>query len=270
MMAVVGGKAAAADDDASCDASTAASEGECDEPFFDASAFPAFEPLLSAAEAYARLSGSRFRSRSFDIAEEDTEEDHTSPRRTAVREAAPTVREFEQRVRVQEPELLEELQTAHSLIMAETVRNAMVTTCKRLDAWPPELPEENATTEHMYPESLLGGALLNTLSFPVVAQRLFDEEEVRGAQRRVARTAAFLVEFMEDLRVPRPALAEALERRLATFTEVADAWERRLDAEIFRDRSAQEARASKAGVFASALGMDALLLCAGPRPHRQR
>lgn len=268
LMAVVGGKATI-DDGASCDASTTASEGECDESFFDASAFPAFEPLLCATETYAQLSGSRFRSCSFDVAErDDGEEDLASPRRRAVHEAAPAVREFERRVRAQDPELLEELRTAHSLLMAETVRNAMVTTCKRLEAWPPELPEENTlTAEDLYPQSLLTGALIDSLSFPVVAQRLFDEEEVRATQRRVARTAAFLVEFMEDLNVPRPALAETLQRRLARFSELADAWERQREAT--KDH-AQEASASKAGTFASALGLDALLLCAGPRPKWQR
>lgn len=199
---------------------------------FDTEAFPAFQPLLVAIEGYAHLTGSRFRSSSFDGFESDASprSGHCLMSNEKVR-AAPQVRQFTERVNQNEPELLQELQTAHSVLMAETVRNAMVSTCKRLELWPPspyQLPREVLVA----PKVLLKGATAcnsrssqELPSFPSLAQRLYEEEEVRGAQRRVARTAAFLVEFMSELEVPRPAIESSLVSRLEKFTSRALSWE---------------------------------------------
>lgn len=208
------------------------------ERHFDTEAFPAFSPLLEAVEDYAELTGSRFRSSSFDHFGESSEASEDESRRVAKTKAAPLVESYSSRVKLGEEALLAELRTAHSLLMAETVRNAMVSTCKRLDCWPPHpalLPREEPVRA---PPLLLKGAARSgcatrmsssddkvAVPFPIRAQRLFEEDEVRGEQRRVARTAAFLVEFMAELAVPQPDLAEGLGRKLQDFTAEAAHWE---------------------------------------------
>lgn len=219
----------------------------------DANVFPPFSQLLNSCEDYCRFSGSRFRSASFDkICENDTDigdesselsdlavgphsSDDAEPRVAAKLRALSSVREFAQRVRAGEPELIQELDTAFALLMSESVRNAMVATCRKMDLWPP-------------PPSLLSSAVdmgasrwADALPVPLLAHRLYEEDIARrtadeggagvedqgAAAARAARTAAFLVDFAAENGVRQPEMAEAQARRLSDFSAHAAEWEHR-------------------------------------------
>merc|ERR1712216_740782 len=123
----------------------------------DQEVFRNFWPLLDSSRDYARLSGCRFRSRSFDgiagdesqaavtstRAHSDDTDDRlpsaadTDDRMIARAHAAPTVYRFADRLRAGEAALLEELDKAFRIVMAESVRSAMIATCQVLELWPP-------------------------------------------------------------------------------------------------------------------------------------
>lgn len=164
--------------------------------------------------------------------------DDDCPRLAAKLHALPSVREFARRVRASEPELIQELDTAFALLMSESVRNAMVATCRKMDLWPPptsSLRSGGGTVD------MGASRWADALPLPLLAQRLYEEEAARhaadeggagaeeqgAAAARAARTAAFLVDFAAENVVWKPEMADAQARRLSDFIAHAAEWEHR-------------------------------------------
>lgn len=198
----------------------------------DVGAFPAFAGLLEASQEYARLSGCRFRSRDFEglrnaptgndttglpFCMRAVDEDHRHAAKLAALDA---IQEFSKRVRDGERELIEELDDACRLATEEGIRSAMVTTCQRLELWPPSstLVSTQPPTTEFQAESL-----------PARAQRLYEEEMARhGGEDQAlqrARTAAFLADFGHAAGAPEPPMPEHQALAFQEFTETALKWE---------------------------------------------
>jgi len=207
----------------------------------DTEVFPHFRPLLEACEDYAQMSGSRFRNQTFEglqtLARSMNSEtscksssivEQEAARREAKRRAAPTVQEFAKRLRLGEKGLVEELEKAFHMQTAEGVRNAMMSTCRALDLWPPaKLPVRVPRDDCAYEDV--------SASLPIIAQRLHNDEAQRqeaeaqtGTKdpvRRRALMAAFLVDFASVHGVPVPDVPETFEAILEEFYAKVNMWE---------------------------------------------
>lgn len=181
------------------------------------------------------MSGCRFRSNSFDGLEEMPQSvDKTSSREEAARRAAklhavPTVREFAKRLQSGEQALVEELEKAFRMQLAEGTRNSMVSTCQALDLWPPATHLADIAPDDRGFEDA-------SAALPVIAQRLYNDEMHRediaartrrmDPVRRRALMAAFIVDFATVHDIPLPIVPETYTMMLADFGESVSAWER--------------------------------------------
>jgi len=216
----------------------------------DVGAFPAFSALLDASQEYARLSGCRFRSRSFDGLHKNstdrskavrsvgaslpcyTQETDADSKTIAMLAANNAIQEFTKRVRSGEDRLVQELDDACRLAMEEGVRNGMVTTCQRLALWPPSATLLSAQPPALGPhESLSKEGCAERL--PVTAQRLYEEEMERHAGRsgaaRRARTAAFLADFSDAAGAAQPPMPDCQANAFHEFTQTALRWEQQVE-----------------------------------------
>merc|ERR1712232_492227 len=100
----------------------------------DEESFKSFAPFLRASQEYSELSGCRFRCSSF---QSDNSFSEARPGLEARLRAAPAVHEFAERLRVGDAALREELERAFRLVMAESVRNSMMSNCRQLGVFPP-------------------------------------------------------------------------------------------------------------------------------------
>lgn len=234
---------------------------------FDHDMFHHFSPLLHACGPYAQRSGFRFLSRSFNdldglrtrIAASPAQADDARAAEAAtlaaVVQAEPAVRVFSERVLAQEPELVEELDRAFRVVMLESVRNAMISTCRALEVFAPPGPAPHSVepTDCAFEDT--------SVSLEVIAQRLFNDEmrrragipggmdavapppaahggaaEEEGGEGAVAsmrlgsrllrraRTASFLVDFAREAGAPLPKMPEAYEAMLEEFASRAAEW----------------------------------------------
>lgn len=215
----------------------------------DEEVFRNFWPLLDASRDYARLSGCRFRSRSFDgIGGDDSGVDlveravlaarrATSDDSDAKARAAPTVYRFARRLRAGEAALLEELEKAFRIMMAESVRTAMMATCRLLELWPPppafaQVADDDCTFEDV------------SAPLPMIAQRLWNDEQRRmrlipcegdaDPMRRRAMMAIYIVEFAAAAGAPMPRTPNTYDMMLEEFREKAAEWEQVQDRESSR------------------------------------
>jgi hypothetical protein len=211
------------------------------EQVLDETAFLHFAPLLVASQHYAKLSGCRFRSASFDGIPHDSDPPHTNeptvvgaaryhdsgPRLAAKIKAAPAVNDFKVRLRAGDPGLTNELEHAHSIVMGESVRNAMISTFKALDIYPPAEVATHVEHSDCNYEDL-------SAPLPVIAQRLYNDQARRvrdsiGEQSRVSRqakTAAFLVDFASESDVKLPPMPQMQQDVLREFAQRTKAWGR--------------------------------------------
>mmetsp|Transcript_42862 Transcript_42862/g.118508 ORF Transcript_42862/g.118508 Transcript_42862/m.118508 type:complete len:690 (-) Transcript_42862:77-2146(-) len=224
------------------------SDEVCAFPTLDVAAFPRFGPFLDACQDYAALSGSRFNTGSFralsttdssdselelapqtngDVREERAGHTHTGARLAAKLRAEPQVNEFAQRLRSGDWALQEELERASRIVMAECVRNSVITTCRRLELWPP-LPTPNGVAP--------GDCSYEDMSAPLdeIAQRAYNDEarrsndEVLGATGGLARralTASYLIDFASEVGVPLPRVPETFQNMFAELELRTQEWE---------------------------------------------
>ena len=176
-------------------------------PGLDALAFPRFEPLLLACQDYAVLSGCRFRLLAFGgrggaEGYGSGGADPTAQQRwaAAIASAEYSVHDFAARVRSGDGPLLEEIERASRIVMAESVRNAMVAMLRKLDMWPPPVPPMGVEdTDCSYQDT--------SAALEVIAQRCYNDEARRQCSeslagvthRRRAATASFLVDFAHEV-----------------------------------------------------------------------
>mmetsp|Transcript_96477 Transcript_96477/g.186053 ORF Transcript_96477/g.186053 Transcript_96477/m.186053 type:complete len:326 (+) Transcript_96477:28-1005(+) len=229
------------------------------------SCFQRFAPLVAASRDYAQYSGCRFRSSSFDGVPSATRIDAAPGKRignlgeplvvgsirsrdsgpvlAAKLRAAPAVRGFTKRLQAGEPRLLEELERAFSVVMEESVRNAMVSAFQRLDMWPPRPTPADVCMEDCSYQDV-------SASFAVIAQRAYNDElhrardaaEVGGisSATRRAMTAAFLVDFAHAAGLQLPPMPEAQQARFHDFAFRAAELERQQQEEHERQCAQQD------------------------------
>lgn len=214
----------------------------------DEKVFRNFWPLLDDSRDYARMSGCRFRSRSFDgvggeiaarVCDDAGPEaigadghSHTNdadlPLAAARARAAPSVYRFAERLRARDPALLEELEKAYRIVMSESVRNSMVSTCQVLELWPPSPTPEGVLEDDCAFEDV-------SAPIPVIAQRLYNDERRRqkltfckgdlDPMRQRAMMAIFIVEFAAAAGGPMPEMPDTYEMMLRDFKSQAVEWE---------------------------------------------
>lgn len=214
----------------------------------DLEIFPNFWPLLDDSRDYARLRGCRFRSRSWDglSGKSATRKQQDSEVTTAASagqsssaaesaellraraQAAPTVYRFAERLRAGEPKLLEELDKATRIVIAEGVRSSMVATCQRLELWPPSSEPAGVQDSDCSFEDV-------TAPLPVIAQRLYNDDRRRHAftpgkdglnpMRRQAMMAIFITEFALAAGISLPSAPETYDVMLSEFNAQAAEWD---------------------------------------------
>lgn len=213
-------------------------------------AFQSFEPLLTASQDYARLSGCRFRGSDFRAALAPTSGAGTrepDPRGDGLEErcgasadddpflaakcrAALAVRRFAERLRGGEVALVEEIERAFRLVMVESVRNAMIGSFQRLELWPPAfLPLAVDSDDCSYEDV--------SASLPEIAQRLYNDETRRQRHligigglcrlRQRAMTAAFLIDFASEVPLPLPQMPATQDMMLKDFQARVAEWDAR-------------------------------------------
>lgn len=198
----------------------------------DEVSFRHFAPLLQASQEYAGHTGFRFREGSFDGVEglaaalagdekcsNALAQDASAGSRLAAKlHAMPAVKSFADRLASKEPELLEELDKAFRIIVAESARNMMIATVKGLGLFPPSPTPAGISEEDCCYEDA-------SASLPVIAQRLYNDSLRRqrdecGSTRRLHRramTAAFLVDFAYHAGVTLPEIPETYQTLLQEF-----------------------------------------------------
>jgi len=216
--------------------------------------FRNFGPLLTACQEYARHSGCRFHTTDFALdCDEPTKEfspaaspshdqDQINCFLAAKWTAAPIVQDFAERVANGEAELLEELERAFRFVMVESVRNAMIGTCQRLEMWPlfpppVQQPVEEDCSGEFDPNHESADCCYEDVSapLPVIARRLQNDEARRQRflvgkgglcrLRQRAMTAAFIVDFAEAAKALLPAMPETLSMMLSDFEDRVAEWE---------------------------------------------
>lgn len=233
--------------------------------FLEESCFQRFAPLVAASREYAQYSGCRFRSSSFDgvptvtgssavpgkklgnvsepLVVGSVRSRDSGPLLASKLRAAPAVRGFSERLRAGEPQLLRELERAFSVVMEESVRNAMVSAFQRLDMWPPRPTPAGVCMEDCSYEDV-------SAPLAVVAQRAYNDElhrardaakvgGISSASRR-AMTAAFLVDFAHAAGLQLPPMPEAQQARFHDFALRAAELERQQQEEHERQRAQQD------------------------------
>jgi len=185
----------------------------------DADAFPPFRELLQACEDYANLSGCRFQAYAFDGSNmAGRVADAKLPEwKDAVQQASLKVREFTKRLQAQEASLLECIDVAYRLVLAEGVRSGIIATCQELSLWPPPPNPQVEADDCCFQDT--------SAPLPVIAQRAFNDEKRRDSHEsfrllyKKATTASFLVDFaseagqaLPDLKHYRTMLDEFMQR----------------------------------------------------------
>lgn len=198
----------------------------------DSGEFISFSRFLDASQEYARHSGCRFRSGSFSDIQEVTDVgviETATAIPTAKRRAAPVVQEFSERVRGGDKELAADLNRALSMVLQESIRNAMIAAFREFDLWPPApLPELVDEDDCSY-EDL-------SLPIPVLAQHLYNDELKRkrdalegrsgelGKEARRAMTASYLVDFWQEVNGTLPPTSEEIMATLGKFATRMREW----------------------------------------------
>jgi hypothetical protein len=127
-----------------------------------------------------------------------------------------------------EAPLLEEFDKAFRIVMAESVRSAMLATCQLLEQWPPSPSPAGVADDDCAFEDV-------SADIPVIAQRLYNDEQRRqrlapgsgdfDPMKRRAMMATFIVEFATAAGAPLPESSTTYGVMLADFKARALEWE---------------------------------------------
>jgi hypothetical protein len=131
--------------------------------------------------------------------------------------AAPAVKSFGDRLAAGEVALVEELEKAYRIVVAESARNMMIATVKGLNLFPPTPKPQGISDDDCSYEDA-------SAPLPVIAQRLYNnnvrrqrDEGMQGRQQRRAMTAAFLVDFSHHAGATLPQSPETYQTLLEEF-----------------------------------------------------
>jgi len=214
-------------------------------PILDARSFPHFASFLVASQEYARDAHYRLLPGTFRVVDgvvlRQNLHGEAAPNDVTLRFlSAPVVQEVFATLRNggdDSNHLLEDLHFAWQVVVSESIRKMLVTTCKELGMFPPSPPPafvgENDCAYFMV-----------SASFPAIAQRLYNNEvrnlceQTDGVGRAYvqARTASFLLDVAESASVSLPAVSQESERLLAEFKERVAEWQRHGNKPPFGDR----------------------------------
>jgi hypothetical protein len=135
---------------------------------------------------------------------------------------------FAERLRAGDAKLLEELDKAARIVIAEGVRSSMIATCQRLELWPPEPAPAGVQDCDCSFEDV-------SAPLPVIAQRLYNDERRRRSftqgkdsvspMRRQAMMAIFITEFALAAGALLPETPETYDVMLSDFGAQAVDWE---------------------------------------------
>lgn len=212
----------------------------------DSTTFRRFAPFLTATAAYAYRSGNRFRADSFadylelprsasqdglgsseHASDATNTPGHSAEWSQAIRLAAPAVREYAARLRAGDQLLQEELDRAANIVLAETVRNVVVSHCRRLNMWPPSPPPVGVDDNDCSYEDM-------SASLDVIAQRAYNDEVRRltddgmdgvGGLHWRALKATYLVDFATEMGVNLPPISETFIQMLDDLGRRTAEWE---------------------------------------------
>lgn len=194
--------------------------------------FPHFAPLMAAAHAHALRTGFRFKSpcsqapSSQHDAADALFQGVSSFWREKLRAADEAVAKGE--ATEEQMSLMAEVRKACDVVMAESVRSAMIGTCKELELFPPPpMPKGYGVEEEdcAYEDC--------TAPLPVIAQRLYNDSEQRllygecegrAQQKTLLLTAFFITEFVEDAGIAAPPLALTARSMLSDFATAVAEW----------------------------------------------
>lgn len=209
----------------------------------DEDAFPRFAPLLAASQRYMAFRKFRFQHCDFDSLPDPASAGIVNQESmlAASLEAAPFVAHFEKllnsavlahdRATPEQQALLDELGRAAHIEHGETVRKNMISRCKGLCMFPPTgcLPVVESN-DCCYQDV--------SSPFPVIAQRLYNEERMSNQHvqgymhpfRRRVLTAFFIVDFAQGVGVAVPEMPQLSGRfMLAEFEKRVSEWQARDD-----------------------------------------
>merc|ERR1712032_904570 len=127
------------------------------------------------------------------------------PRLAGKIQATPVVRVYATRLVRGDLALADELDRAFQIIVSESNRNSMISTCKEVGMFPPLPPPAIDDADCSYEDC--------SVSFTMIAQRLYNDEVRRlcdsACQLKLrAMTAAFIVDFAEQMGAALPQMSE--------------------------------------------------------------
>lgn len=141
----------------------------------------------------------------------------------ARRKAAPVVYEFKQRLLCRDEDLELTLQHAYTLVMNESVRNGIISTCRELNLWPPQPPPAGILADDYTFQDL-------TASLEEIAQRAYNDEHQRNtheAFKHMAKkvtTASFLSDFAHEVAIDIPFALNVHADMLQNFMTRVEEW----------------------------------------------
>lgn len=230
----------------------------------DQASFEHFAPLLEASQEYASHSGCRFRRGSFDGIPTVAATLGSEPLRVGVArggdsglylaakiKAAPFVADFAERLRAGEAGLVEEVERAFNIVIAESVRNAMIGMCQAMDMFPPSPAPMGVDDKDCSYED-------TSVPLPIISQRLYNDQVRRlfdayGGPSRVeqrALTAVFITDFAEDVGVRLPEIPKTQRDMLSELAA-------RVEEATDRQGKCEAETASRRDAFLGALGVGA-------------
>jgi len=116
--------------------------------------------------------------------------------------------------------LWKKMERAHRIVMSESVRNAMIGMFQALEMFPPAPPPAGIEDDDCAFEDV-------SAPLPVIAQRLYNDQARRlsdttggpGRLERRAMTAAFIIDFTDEVGVKLPPMPETQASMLKEFVE---------------------------------------------------
>lgn len=157
----------------------------------DQDTFPAFAEFLQATRDYATSSGFRFRLSDFT-------QNHNS-----------IINQYMHLIKTNESAVIRDIEKAAKICEQESIRNVMMTTCKELHLWPPQVEDHlqsMAYTDTSEPLETIAWALFNF-------QRNLDasSQESVAIRERLHRTASYIVDFAHAA-VPERSITQNMSR----------------------------------------------------------
>lgn len=221
---------------------------DADAAGLDEESFQEFVPLLAACQEYARNNRYGFKASDFTKLPstptscatcQSAESGRLLEQLQGKLQAASAVSEYTDRLQSaiaarnenntthEQQVLLDQLDQAFHIVIRESVRHMMKSTCVGLSLYPPSPSPGGVDSNDCCYEDV-------SAPLPVIAQRLCNDEEMMRntpcgtALRRRARTAHFILDFAEEVGVAMPAMPDQYAIMLQEFEKRVGEWQQDL------------------------------------------